>query len=82
MNVTAPKERGPPRRTALKLVQWNVLVTLRSGGTKSDLHVHAGARGGLRRAPKPVRRLAALHLQSPFKHVTQNRTTSFLWSKN
>jgi hypothetical protein len=23
--------------------------------------------------------LAALHLQSPSKHVTQNRTTSFLW---
>jgi len=39
----------------------------------------AGARGGFRRAPKPVRRLAALHLQSPSKHVTQNRTTSFLW---
>jgi len=27
----------------------------------------------------PVRRLAALHLQSPVKHVNQLRTTSFLW---
>ena len=40
----------------------------------------AGARGGFHRAPKPVRRLAALHLQSPIKHVNQVRTTSFLWS--
>jgi hypothetical protein len=28
-----------------------------------------------------VRRLAALHLQSPIKHVIQVRTTSFLWSQ-
>jgi len=29
--------------------------------------------------PNKVRRLAALHLQSPVKHVNQVRTTSFLW---
>ena len=56
----------------LGLVQANVLVTPWSGGTKSDLHAHAGARVGFHRAPEPVRRLAALHLQSPLKHVTQN----------
>jgi hypothetical protein len=29
--------------------------------------------------PNQCGALAALHLQSPLKHVTQNRTTSFLW---
>ncbi len=52
-------------------MQLNVLVKLRSGGTRSDLHVYAGARGWIPPGA-PVRRLAALHLQSPFKHVTQN----------
>lgn len=39
----------------------------------------AGARVGFHRALETVRRLAALHLQSPIKHVNQVRTTSFLW---
>ena len=44
----------------------------RPGGTTPGLPLLAGARVGFRRAPETVRRLAALHLQSPFKHVTRN----------
>ena len=51
----------------------------RQGGTTPGLPLLAGARVGFRRAADTVRRLAALHLQCPLKHVNQSRTTSFLW---
>ena len=73
-----PKAPGPPFGGP-GLVHRKRTRELRPGGTKPGLPTLAGARGGFRRAPKPVRRLAALHLQSPSKHVTQIRTTSFLW---
>jgi hypothetical protein len=39
------KEGRHDGRPSLGWCKQNVLVTLRSGGTKSDLHVRAGARG-------------------------------------
>ena len=71
-------EQGPPGGGPCPGA-WERARKPRPGGTKPGLPLLAGARGGFRRAPEPVRRLAALHLQSPLKHVTQNRTTSFLW---
>jgi hypothetical protein len=55
-------------------------VGIATGWDKARLPALTGARVGFHRAPEPVRRLAALHLQSPIKHVIQVRTTSFLWS--
>lgn len=69
---TTKKRAAPKDGPLVNLVHGNVRMRLRSRGTKRDLHAYAGARVWIRRAPKPVRRLAALHLQSPFKHVTQN----------
>src|SRR6188472_3927963 len=79
LRTARTKTPGPPKWTT---PAW---CKKRTRGTaterdKTRLPTLAGARGGFRRAPEPVRRLAALHLQSPIKHVNQVRTTSFLWS--
>ena len=66
LNELGPPGGGPSAGA------WERTRELRPGGTTPGPPLLAGARGGFRRAPKPVRRLAALHLQSPLKHVTRN----------
>jgi hypothetical protein len=72
------KAPGPPEGGPGQVLVTSVKAA--SGWDKARHYPLAGARGGFHRAPrKQVRRLAALHLQSPIKHVNQVRTTSFLW---
>lgn len=75
--MTPRKRQGHPKAALTWCLQTSAGTA--SGWDKTRLPTIAGARGGFRRAPEPVRRLAALHLQSPLKHVNQVRTTSFLW---
>ncbi len=78
-NLDVPNEQGPPESGPCQVLGNERGNRGRVGQRPVSLcsPVPGLDSAGL---PRQVRRLAALHLQCPLKHVTQNRTTSFLWS--